>query len=615
MLRAVIYARCSTEEESQKDALVKQVAEAKECVSKNGWVLVDSYVESRSGTSTKGRLEYNRLYDDLLSDKFDIIVIKSQDRLMRNTKDWYLFVDRLSTSRKKLYIYIERKFYTTDDALITGIKAILAEDYSRELSKKINNAHKHRQEKSGTPILTKRTYGFRVLSDKSVVLIEEEAAVKRKMYELCAAGYGMRTIAVLLDNEGILNRNGKPFTAARILDIIRNPMNKGVVTLNKTHYDFESKSTHKNPPSEHYIYEHKVPETVSEELWERANKAIDQRTMMRKTSCGEEKGGKNPGVSMFSGKIICGLCGAPYYRQGRALYKGEKKYDWKCSKYIECGRSDPSLMRAKVRNVQPNIANGCNNIHLEEQKFIALMQQICNERYSQDKSKIIHKMVEILKATLQQEDMQSVIDQEKKQKDRITQQMSILLDKLLDGTISDAVYTMKQAELQKNLDESQEKIQTLEKRNAQRTSIKERISIIEKHLQTSDIFGKASLAGMMDEIDGIVIYPTYMEIHFNVSKMIHIEGISNAIDPISVLRIEYGDMFNYRQKKKTDRNVIVEMILEKPTITAKEIAEELGCSLSGANYKLRKLKEEGIIYFEGKGGKGHWAVKKNKNIE
>ena len=157
MLRAVIYARCSTEEESQIDALKNQVAEARECVRNQGWFLVDEYVESKSGTSTKGRSEYNRLFEDLQKDKFDIIVIKSQDRLMRNTKDWYVFVDRLTITRKKLYMYIERKFYTTDDALITGIKAILAEEYSRELSKKINNAHRNRQKNGGKPILTSNT--------------------------------------------------------------------------------------------------------------------------------------------------------------------------------------------------------------------------------------------------------------------------------------------------------------------------------------------------------------------------------------------------------------------------------------------------------------------------
>ena len=37
--RAVIYNRCSTEEESQKDALIKQVQESKCCVLEAGWEL------------------------------------------------------------------------------------------------------------------------------------------------------------------------------------------------------------------------------------------------------------------------------------------------------------------------------------------------------------------------------------------------------------------------------------------------------------------------------------------------------------------------------------------------------------------------------------------------
>ena len=53
--RAVIYARCSTEEESQKDALVNQVAEAEACVQEKGWILVDSYVESKILQNIKRR--------------------------------------------------------------------------------------------------------------------------------------------------------------------------------------------------------------------------------------------------------------------------------------------------------------------------------------------------------------------------------------------------------------------------------------------------------------------------------------------------------------------------------------------------------------------------------
>ena len=40
-LRAVYYARCSTEEENQKDALVRQAAEAEEAIRARGWRLVE----------------------------------------------------------------------------------------------------------------------------------------------------------------------------------------------------------------------------------------------------------------------------------------------------------------------------------------------------------------------------------------------------------------------------------------------------------------------------------------------------------------------------------------------------------------------------------------------
>ena len=148
-LRAVFYARVSTEEEKQLNALEKQVQENKEVINQQGWELVDQYIdEGKSGTKIKGRDEYQRLLEDIEWDKFDVLVVKSQDRLQRSTKDWYIFIDKLVTSGKKLYFYLENSFYTPDNALITGIKAILAEEFSRDLSKKVNNANKRRIERA-----------------------------------------------------------------------------------------------------------------------------------------------------------------------------------------------------------------------------------------------------------------------------------------------------------------------------------------------------------------------------------------------------------------------------------------------------------------------------------
>ncbi len=576
MLRAVIYGRCSTEEESQRDALVKQVAEAKECVMKNGWLLVDCYVESRSGTTTKGRKEYNRLYLDMMQDKFDIIVIKSQDRLMRNTKDWYLFVDRLTTQHKKLYMYIEQKFYSADDALITGIKAILAEDYSRELSKKINNAHKGRQKHNGNVILTSHAYGFKKLPDKSIVLVEEEAKVKERMYQLCAEGFGTRTIAAILKNEGILSRNGKPFIANSILRIIRNPINKGTVVMNKKHFDFDTKKVILVPREEQFIYENKVPRTVSDELWEKANSQIDNR-ILAKSKPEDTARGRNPGKNPFSGKIICGLCGEPYYRRTRRKYKDKSiVYEWKCKSYLEAGRNTDS----------------CNNVYLEEETLNQLLGNVLKEKYNIDKEKIMKKALFLLENALKENDIQPEIDAQIVMQSKIELQMNMLLDKLLEGILEDSVYQKKQKQLEIELGYMKSKIKELELKKQKENTLQERIENIEKMILMKNIVECSIVATMLDEIDRIIIYPTYLEIECICEKM----------------RIEYGTLFDYRRRQKEALQEVVDYMKENPNITAREIAEKCGKTTSCIQQRIARLRKEERIRFVGKGGHGYWEV-------
>ena len=58
-LRAVIYARCSTEEESQKDALVKQAQEAEEFFARN--LMVKSLPWRKACAFLTGLLQSERI--------------------------------------------------------------------------------------------------------------------------------------------------------------------------------------------------------------------------------------------------------------------------------------------------------------------------------------------------------------------------------------------------------------------------------------------------------------------------------------------------------------------------------------------------------------------------
>ena len=334
-LRAVFYARVSTEEEKQLNALEKQIQENREVIAQQGWELVDQYIdEGKSGTMTKRRTEYQRLLEDMELDKFDIIVIKSQDRLQRNTKDWYIFADKLNKSGKRLFMYMDNKFYVpSEDALITGIKAILAEEYSRDLSKKLNNSNQRRIEKarSGEPVNAMgngQTYGYRIV-DKRWVIDPEEAEIVKKAFELYLELHSVRKVRDALNEQGYRNKNGKLFTEENISRILKNEKHKGWAILNRYHRDFDTKEIIENPEEEWVIIKDDHEPIVTEEIWD----AVNNEIASHRNEGHSKARGKRAGTDLLSGKLFCRCCGKVLWKHQANGYT-----NWYCSGKM--GRGD-----------------------------------------------------------------------------------------------------------------------------------------------------------------------------------------------------------------------------------------------------------------------------------
>ncbi len=618
-LRAVIYNRCSTEEEAQKDALAKQVQESRNCVEEQGWQLVDTYVEAKSGTTVKGRSEYNRLYHDLERDKFDIIVIKSQDRLMRNTKDWYLFLDRMQRNRKQLYIYLEHKFYTPDDALLTGIKARLAEEYSRELSKKINNAHRNRQKEGKSFSFTNRIYGLKKLPDKKIVIDEQEAEMIRTIFELAADGYGAHCSAEILYQKGYRNRNGKMIGSSSIRNMIRNPIYKGTVVQNRQHYDFESKQIIKNPQSEWIIHDHAVPAIVSKELFEEANCGLDARRQEGNRD-GAYRRGKNKGKYDLSGKLSCGLCGNMFYRTVRQRKDGQIT-EWKCSNYLQNGRMTHDLRRDQIRKAKKEEGRGCDNVHLDEKKLYQVLEQLDkrHEHSLEDQKDILLKeTLSILRKALGKND---VLDQKEKMKvsmEKIARQKDILLNKLLDGVISDDDFKVKNEELQDKMEYMDEEIKKIEEDTLQNEKLENRIKTIRKKLEEG-VIEEARAADMVESIKKIEVFPACLKIYFDSWSIMGIPkenfyqrngsaDIRKEADKLAVVQIPQTCSTSHQPMIEEEKKVILGLMRETPAITAKGIAEAMEVNLSLVHRRIKELKSEGKIIYSTPNGRGKWLV-------
>lgn len=332
-LRVGIYNRCSTEEEAQKNALVVQAEESREIAARKQWTIAAQYIESESGTSVKNRMEYQRLLEDMEKDLFDIVMIKSIDRLMRSAKDWYLFLSKLTEYHKQLYIYLDDKFYTPDDSLISGIKAILAEEFSRELSKKIKNSHgrrqeMHRQKKEAGLNITRPMFGWDKVGKDAYVINEKEAEAYRMAFDMARTGKGFYSIANYMYDQGVRGKSDNRISNVQWRKMIYSPRAHGTMVIHTREYDFDAKRFVSLPPAEWIYVDGALPAIVSKEYQEEVLTSIADRRVACKF---QEYTRDMSKVGMYdlSGKLICSECRAVYYRT--TFKSGEKRLaEWKC---------------------------------------------------------------------------------------------------------------------------------------------------------------------------------------------------------------------------------------------------------------------------------------------
>lgn len=426
MQRAVFYARVSTEEEKQLNALSKQIQENKDIIREKGWKLVDEYVdEGKSGTQSRRRKEYQRLLSDLDQDKFDIVVVKSQDRLQRNAGDWYIFVDKLIKAGKQLFLYLDNKFFVpADDALITGIKAILAAEYSRDLSKKINNSAQRRIEKvrNGEKVSamgTNMCYGY-YIKDGEWVVDYEQAKVAKLMYDLYLEHDSIRKVVDILNEAGYRNQKGGKFCADSVARVLKNPRYKGTLVVNRFHRDFDRHCIEKKPPEEWVTQDDAFEAIVDKETWEKVNERLEAKRANDK--------GKKISRDPMGGKMFCCECGSPLWR-----HRSNGYYSWYCSQKMSRGKSS------------------CIGSSISDKKFKGILKDLSEDLVVIHRDAIrssILSWLESVKSSLSSENDNSKY---LKELERLKTQEKRLVDKYVDGMISEEIYDKKYAEIKASI--------------------------------------------------------------------------------------------------------------------------------------------------------------------
>ena len=135
--RVAAYARVSTNKESQQTSYEAQVHYYMEYIEKRtDWSFAGMYAEEGvTGTSTRKRMEFQRMIEDAVAGKIDLIITKSVSRFARNTVDSLTAIRQLK--EHGVECYFEKENIWTFDAkgeLLITIMSSLAQEESRSIS-------------------------------------------------------------------------------------------------------------------------------------------------------------------------------------------------------------------------------------------------------------------------------------------------------------------------------------------------------------------------------------------------------------------------------------------------------------------------------------------------
>ncbi|MBR6052085.1 MAG: recombinase family protein, partial [Clostridia bacterium] len=207
--------------------------------------------EGKSGTSKKGRKDFNRMLKDAYDKKFDLILCASVSRFARNVADFLEEVTNLKVRNPDhpVGVYFETEnVYTLDerDADKLDLQAMFADWESRNKSRRMILSYDQRIFTCQFPVSD--LLGYRHTRTGKLVMIPEEAKTVRLIFLAFFCGYSKKEIADMLTEKGRHTLKGKTvWDAAMVTEIMKNERRWGNLQARKSIVlDYKKKKVAKN---------------------------------------------------------------------------------------------------------------------------------------------------------------------------------------------------------------------------------------------------------------------------------------------------------------------------------------------------------------------------------
>lgn len=405
-LKVAAYCRVSTDRDEQATSYEAQVEHYTDYINKNSdWELAGVYADDGiSGTNTKKREEFNRMIEDCMTGKIDMVITKSISRFARNTLDCLKYIRQLKD--KGISVYFEKENINTLDAkgeVLLTIMASLAQQESQSLSQNVRLGIQFRYQQGKVQVCANRFLGYDKDEDGNLVINQEEAKIVKRIYREYLEGASLLDICNSLMADGILTgAHKKKWIPSTVKKILTNEKYIGDALLQKTvTVDFLTKKRVANTGIVPQYYVEGCQEAIiSKETFMMVQEEMAHRANMYS--------GKSRKRRVYSSKyalssiVICPNCG-DIYRRISWDNRGKHSIVWRCVNRVEHGPKACNAPTVKEEVLKAAVIKAINETLGQKSEIIARLKKSAAKMLSEssaDTTKIDVELERLQQAVL-----------------------------------------------------------------------------------------------------------------------------------------------------------------------------------------------------------------------
>ena len=322
------YARVSSSKDAMQHSLAAQISYYSGLIQSHaGWRFAGVFADDGLTGTKESREGFQKLLVKCRAGEIDMVITKSISRFARNTVTLLKTVRELKSLGIDVY-FEEQSIHSasSEGELMLTILASFAQEECLSASENQKWRIKRNFEQ-GRP-WSGKLFGYRLVNG-TFILLPDEAAIVRRVFEEYLSGKGTEAIANGLNADGLTNRGGKWYPSV-IAHMLRNVNYTGNLLLQKTYReDHLTKRTLKNDGVlPQYYVENAHEAIIDADTFEAVRKETERRqAAYRHVHTGSEK-------YAFTGMIVCAICGRKYKRK-----KTHAGPVWICPTFNSAGKA------------------------------------------------------------------------------------------------------------------------------------------------------------------------------------------------------------------------------------------------------------------------------------